>query len=110
MTVKHLPTILGISVILIVTIPHASNAYAQYMGNVGPSGETGVYTMEEALKIARDRVLLTQDEQSLGSGTPYFAADGIIGTMGIAASVFGGISVAFFVKARTGRYATIGRG
>ena len=110
MTAKSLPTILGISVILIATLPYASNAYAQYMGNVGINGETGANTLEETIKIAHDRVLLAQDNPSAGSGTPYFAADGVIGAMGIAAGVFGGISVAFFTKARYGKYAAPGRG
>ena len=110
MIVKCLPAILGISVVLIVTMPYASHAYAQYLGNVGNLGETGVNTLEETLKIARDRVLLAQDNPSTGSGTPYFAADGIFGAMGISAGIFGGISFAFFIKGRHGRYAAPGRG
>ena len=31
-------------------------AFAQYMGNVGSAGETGAYTLEEALEIQRRRI------------------------------------------------------
>lgn len=110
MTAKTLPAILGISVILIATVPSASDAYAQYMGNVGLNGETGANTLEENIQIARDRVLLAQENPATGSGTPYFAADGVVGAMGIAAGVFGGIAFAFFTKAKAGKYAAHGRG
>lgn len=110
MTAKILPAILGISVILIATVPSASNAYAQYMGNVGIHGETGANTLEENIQVARDRVLLAQENPATGSGTPYFAADGVVGAMGIAAGVFGGIALAFFTKAKSGKYAAPGRG
>jgi hypothetical protein len=111
MTVKYLPAVMmGLSVIMMVTIPYASIAHAQYLGNVGVSGETGVNTLEETLKVARDRVLLVQENPETGSGTPYFAADGILGALGISAGIFGGISLAFFAKARNGKYAAPGRG
>lgn len=106
MTAKLLPAILGISVILVATMPYATNAYAQYIGY----GETGANTLEENVKIARDRVIIAQENPATGSGTPYFAADGVVGAMGIAAGVFGGISLAFFARARNGKYAALGRG
>ena len=34
----------------------AAVAFAQYMGNVGGAGETGSYTLEEALEIQRRRI------------------------------------------------------
>ena len=34
----------------------SSVAFAQYMGNVGEAGETGVGTLEETLELARRRI------------------------------------------------------
>lgn len=85
-------------------------AFAQYMGNVDPSGTTGKNTLEETLKLQRDRVEYAQENPSTGSGTPYLAADGVLGASAIAAAVFGGIAGAFFIRARSGRYAAQGRG
>lgn len=108
MTAKILPAILGIFVVLIATMPYAGNAYAQYIGN--DIGDLDVNALDESIKIAHDRVVTAQNNPATGSGTPYFAADGVAGAMGIAAGVFGGVSFAFFVKARKGKYAALGRG
>jgi len=47
---------------------------------------------------------------STGSGTPYLAADGVLGASAIAAAVFGGIAGALFFKGKSGKYAAQGRG
>ena len=78
-------------------------AFAQYMGNVGDQGETGARTLEETLELA-------EANPASGSGTPYLAADGVLGASAIAAAVFGGIAGALFFKGRTGKYAAQGRG
>lgn len=85
-------------------------AFAQYMGNVDQSGKTGKNTLEETLKLARDRVEYAKANPATGSGTPYLAADGVLGASAIAAAVFGGIAAAFFFRSRSGRYAAQGRG
>ncbi|MDC8438133.1 MAG: hypothetical protein LV468_03935 [Candidatus Nitrosotenuis sp.] len=85
-------------------------AFAQYMGNVDQSGKTGKNTLEETLKLQRERVESAQDNPSTGSGTPYLAADGVLGASAISAAVFGGIAAAFFIRGRSGRYAAQGRG
>jgi len=85
-------------------------AFAQYLGSVGPGGETGASTLEETLELAKRRVEATEAYPSTGSGTPYLAAEGVIGASAIAGAVFGGIAIAFFMKARTGKYAAQGRG
>ena len=85
-------------------------AFAQYMGNVGSGGETGAYTLEEALEIQRRRVEAAEANPASGSGTPYLDASGVVGASIIAGAVFGGISAAFFIRGRSGKYAAMGRG
>jgi len=85
-------------------------AFAQYMGNVGSEGETGSYTLEEALEIQRRRIEAAQANPSSGSGTPYLDASGVVGASVIAGAVFGGIAGAFFLRGRSGKYAAMGRG
>jgi hypothetical protein len=85
-------------------------AFAQYMGNVGDQGETGARTLEETLELARRKVDIAKDNPSTGSGTPYLAADGVLGASAIAAAVFGGIAGALFFKGKSGKYAAQGRG
>ncbi len=85
-------------------------AFAQYMGNVGDSGETGTYTLEEALELQRRRIQSAEANPSSGSGTPYLDAGGVIGATLISAAVFGGLSAAFLIRGRSGKYAAMGRG
>ena len=94
----------------IMVISTVTPAFAQYMGNVGSGGETGVRTLEEQLKLARDKVTAAADNPATGSGTPYLAADGVIGASAVAGAVFGGIAIAFVVKGRSGKYYAQGRG
>jgi len=85
-------------------------AFAQYMGNVGSEGETGSYTLEEALEIQRRRIQAAEANPASGSGTPYLDASGVVGASVIAGAVFGGIAGAFFIRGRSGKYAAMGRG
>jgi len=85
-------------------------AFAQYMGNVGQAGETGAYTLEENLELAQRRIQAAESNPASGSGTPYLDASGVVGASIIAGAVFGGIATAFFVRARSGKYAAMGRG
>ncbi|MBM3904487.1 MAG: hypothetical protein FJ357_05085 [Thaumarchaeota archaeon] len=94
-----------------ISMGMTEQAFAQYMGNVDTeSGKSGANTLEEALKLQRARVESAANNPSTGSGTPYMAADGVLGASAISAAVFGGIAAAFFFRARTGRYAAQGRG
>jgi hypothetical protein len=88
----------------------AVDAFAQYMGNVGSQGETGSMTLEENLELARRRVEAAEANPASGSGTPYLAADGVIGAAAISAAVFGGIAAVLFYKGKQGKYAAQGRG
>ncbi|MHA1975081.1 MAG: hypothetical protein ACTSW1_19000 [Candidatus Hodarchaeales archaeon] len=85
-------------------------AFAQYMGNVGSGGETGTYTLEEALELQRRRIESAEANPASGSGTPIMSADGIFGAAAITAAVFGGMSAALFLRGRSGKYAAMGRG
>ncbi|MBT5200465.1 MAG: hypothetical protein HOM02_01240 [Thaumarchaeota archaeon] len=91
---------------------YAENAvvFAQYMGNVGGEGETGSYTLEEALELQRRRIESAEANPASGSGTPYLDAGGVVGAAVIAGAVFGGIAGAFFIRGRSGKYAAMGRG
>jgi len=94
----------------IMIVSTVAPAFAQYMGNVGSAGETGVATLEEQLKLARDKVAAVQANPQSGSGTPYLAADGVVGASIVAGAVFGGIAIVFVVKGRSGKYYAQGRG
>ena len=85
-------------------------AFAQYMGNVGDQGQTGKYTLEEALEIQRRRIEAAEANPASGSGTPYLDASGVLGAAAIAGAVFGGVAGAFFLRGRSGKYAAMGRG
>lgn len=85
-------------------------AFAQYMGNVGAQGETGQNTLEETLMLAQARIDAAENNPGSGSGTPYLDVDGVLGASVIAGAVFGGIAGALFVRARSGKYAAMGRG
>ncbi len=85
-------------------------AFAQYMGNVGSGGETGTYTLEEALELQRRRIEAVEANPGSGAGTPVLGADGIFGAAAITAIVFGGISGVLFLKGKSGKYAAMGRG
>ena len=85
-------------------------AFAQYMGNVGSEGQTGTYTLEEALELQKRRVTSAEANPASVSGTPYLSADGVVGAAAIAFVVFGSISALFLIKGRSGKYAAMGRG
>ena len=110
MNTKVLLTATMLAVFFFGTIGVTSVAYAQYMGNVGDQGETGSYTLEEALEIQKRRIEAAEANPASGSGTPYLDADGVVGAAIISAAVFGGIAGALLLKGRSGKYAAMGRG
>jgi len=110
MNTKVLLTASLLAVFFFGTFGAASVAFAQYMGNVGNEGQTGAYTLEEALEIQRRRIEAAQANPASGSGTPYLDASGVVGASVIAGAVFGGIAAAFFIRGRSGKYAAMGRG
>ena len=105
-------TVLLAGLLSIVAMGLVGTAYAQntYLGNIGDGGETGKYTLEEALTLQRARVIAAEQNPAAGSGTPYLDAEGIFGASIISGAVFGGIAAAFFFRSRSGKYAAMGRG
>jgi len=92
--------ITGISLALMVVI--VQPAFAQY-----DISEKGLYQGMEDSKI---KVEIATQKDATGSGTPIFAADGILGASILSAGVFGGVATMFFLRGRKGKYAAIGRG
>ena len=89
----------------VLILPSVSGlAFAQYIPS---SGHTG---LEGYLDLYEDRVRIANENPGTGSGTPMFAADGILGALILSTGVFGGIAAAFFVRGRKGKYAAMGRG
>ena len=110
MNSKVLLTAFLIAVFVVGFYGSSAVAFAQYMGNVGSSGETGKFTLEEALDLQRKRVESANANPATGSGTPYLDASGVGGAAVITAAILGGISAAFMIKSRSGKYAAMGRG
>ena len=104
MTGKKLALITGV-IFSILIFPSVSEiGFAQY---IITDGQTG---LEDYLQLAQDKVALANDNPKAGSGTPLFAADGVVGALILSTGVFGGVAVTFFIRSRQGKYAAIGRG
>ena len=86
-------------------VPTIGNAFAQYY----PTG-TNIRDVYDAVQDGERKTDIATQDGAFGSGTPYFAADGVIGSSIIAAGVFGGVATMLFVKGRNGKYAAQGRG
>ena len=80
-----------------VLISHTASAY-----------ESDSQTLQQ--KLAEQAVKAASMNKGAGSGTPYFAADGVLGASAIAASIFVAIATTFFVMGKRGRYVAQGRG
>ena len=57
-------------------------------------------TLEEQLKLARERIEIVREHPGQGSGTPYLDPGGVVGATIISGAIFGGIFVAFVARAR----------
>jgi len=104
--------IIATTIAAILIAPGIGAVYAEgaYLGNVGPLGQTGQHTLEEALKLQKERVDIALQSADKGSGTPFLALDGALGASLVSGAVFGGVAAAFFVKGRGGRYVAPGTG
>ena len=101
---KNTTTITSGIMLSLLLLPSLGNfAFAQYL----PGQTTG---LDDYIKIQEERVRVAGENPGTGSGTPMFAADGIVGAALLSTGVFGGIAAGFFVLGRKGKYAAIGRG
>ena len=94
----------GVMLSLLILPSLSTMAYAEYVPFEKTTG------LDDYLKLSKDRVAIAAENPGTGSGTPMFAAEGILGAIVLSTGVFGGIAAAFFVTGRKGKYAAIGRG
>jgi len=89
------PIIIGAALLaLFVASSFAPFAAAQYQAG------GGISSLEDELKLAKARIAAVQANPHAGSGTPYLDANGVIGASIISGAVFGGIFIAFVVRAK----------
>ena len=104
MTRKKLAMLAGVMFSILILPSVNGVAFAQY---INPDLQTG---LDDYLQLAQDRVAIANENPKAGSGTPMFAADGVLGAIILSTGVFGGIAATFLIKSRQGKYAAIGRG
>ncbi len=88
------PIIIGAALLAIFVV----SSYGQYAAAQYVPG--GGLTLEDELKVAKARIADVQANPHAGSGTPYLDANGVIGASIISGAVFGGIFIAFVVRAK----------
>lgn len=71
-------------------------AFAQY--GTYPSDNT--MTLEQELDLAKKKIEMVRQNPHAGSGTPYLDANGVVGASIISGAIFGGIFVAFIIRAK----------
>ena len=74
----------GLLIAVLVPMVLPNLAYAQY-GGAAPNSPT----LEENLKLARERIAAVQANPHAGSGTPFLDAGGIVTAMLVCIAVFG---------------------
>jgi len=104
MTEKKIAILTGVMLSLLILPSVSSVAFAQYIATEKQTG------LDDYLQLAKDRVTIANENPKTGSGTPMFAADGVLGTLILSTGIFGGIAATFFIKGRQGKYAAAGRG
>jgi hypothetical protein len=104
MTEKKIAIVAGVMFSILILPSVSGVAFAQY---ISTDGQTG---LDDYLQLAQDRVAIANDNPKAGSGTPMFAADGVLGALILSTGIFGGVAAAFFIRGRQGKYAAIGRG
>jgi hypothetical protein len=84
-----------LAVVLSAVLPQM--AFAQQYGQY-PSGNT--MTLEQEIALAKKKVEMVKEHPGDGSGTPYLDANGVVGATLISGAIFGGIFVAFVMRAK----------
>lgn len=88
-----------LAVLLSAVLPQLAFAQ-QYPGYSGSP-----MTLEQELILAKKKVEMVQAHPGEGSGTPYLNANGVVGASVISGAIFGGIFVAFVVRAKQYEFA-----
>lgn len=104
MTGRKTTIVTGVMLSILILPSVSSLAFAQYITSDGKTG------LDDYLQLDQDRVALANDNPKAGSGTPMFAADGVVGALILSTGIFGGVAATFFIRSRQGKYAAIGRG
>ncbi|HUT07006.1 MAG TPA: hypothetical protein VMW74_10030 [Nitrosopumilaceae archaeon] len=104
MTGRKTTIVTGVMLSILILPSVSSLAFTQYITSDGKTG------LDDYLQLAQDRVALANDNPKAGSGTPMFAADGVVGALILSTGIFGGVAATFFIRSRQGKYAAIGRG
>ncbi len=89
-------------IFLMMMVPLVSPIFAQ-----SNDFENGLYKEMEQSKA---KVEIATQPGAIGSGTPVFAADGVLTASLVSGGIFGGIAATFFIRGRKGKYAAMGRG
>ena len=87
----------------ILLLPALNIAFAQY---TSPGGSTGPgVSLEEQLKLAKEKISNAQQKGAYGSGTAMFGTnlDSTVIMIIVIAVIIGGVSAAFFAASTTGR-------
>ena len=103
MNTRTLLTATILSVFFFGTMGMVTIASAQYMGNIGDTGEFEEIYLPPIRKAV-------PDNPSSELGVSYFDATGVVGVSIIIGAVFGGIAGTFFLRGRSGKYAAMGSG
>ena len=96
---KHHVVFAGISLAMLVIFFPPAFAYETL--------DKGLY---QEMEQSKNKVEIATRPGATGSGTPVFAADGVLGASLISGGIFGGIAATFFIRGRKGKYAAMGRG
>jgi len=88
-----------LAVLLSAVLPQLAFAQ-QYSGYAG-----GPMTLEQELELAKKKVEMVKAHPGEGSGTPYLNANGVVGASVISGAIFGGIFMAFVVRAKQYEFA-----
>jgi hypothetical protein len=85
----------------LMVLPTLNLVFAQYMA---PEGQGGV-TLEEQLKLAKEKITNAQQKGAYGSGTAMFGTnlDTTLVMIIVMAVIIGGVSAAFFAAGGAGK-------
>jgi hypothetical protein len=87
----------GILLAVLVSAVLPQLAFAQQSNGYG---QGSAMTIEQEIELAKRKVEIVKEHPGAGSGTPYLDVNGVLGASVISGAIFGGIFVAFVVRAK----------